>query len=154
MWLSISARKRILGRAYRRDVFQPELGASLRKGWYRMVGTMVGAVAVVALTALFPEPRGVSRGAGPMGSAVRRGGDASTHFASYAAALAGYTAVVVAADALGATGGPKANEVSCSRSFARPRSRIGIVSAGVVLAGTDFSGGPATPRRILCGLAC
>src|SRR5271155_5362647 len=32
-------------------VCQPHLGASLRKGWFRMVGTIVGAVAIVVLTA-------------------------------------------------------------------------------------------------------
>jgi uncharacterized membrane protein YccC len=32
-------------------VCQPSLGASLRKGWFRMVGTAVGAVAIVVLTA-------------------------------------------------------------------------------------------------------
>src|SRR6516164_5249450 len=31
-------------------VCQPQLGASLRKGWYRMIGTVVGAVAIVILT--------------------------------------------------------------------------------------------------------
>ena len=30
---------------------QPHLGASLRKGWFRMIGTVVGAVAIVVLTA-------------------------------------------------------------------------------------------------------
>jgi len=35
-------------------VCQPQLGASLRKGWFRMVGTVVGAVAIVVLTACFP----------------------------------------------------------------------------------------------------
>jgi hypothetical protein len=39
-------------------VSQPRLGASLRKGWFRMVGTVVGAAAVVALTACFPQDRG------------------------------------------------------------------------------------------------
>src|SRR5258708_22166972 len=34
-------------------VCQPSLGASLRKGWFRMVGTVVGAVAIVVLTACF-----------------------------------------------------------------------------------------------------
>src|ERR1700675_3958794 len=38
-------------------VSQPSLGASLRKGWYRMVGTAVGAVTIVALTACFPQDR-------------------------------------------------------------------------------------------------
>jgi hypothetical protein len=36
-------------------VCQPHLGASLRKGWYRMIGTVVGAVAIVVLTACLPQ---------------------------------------------------------------------------------------------------
>jgi uncharacterized membrane protein YccC len=36
-------------------VCQPSLGASLRKGWFRMVGTVVGAIAIVVLTACFPQ---------------------------------------------------------------------------------------------------
>jgi uncharacterized membrane protein YccC len=35
-------------------VCQPQLGASLRKGWFRMIGTVIGASAVVVLTACFP----------------------------------------------------------------------------------------------------
>src|ERR1700721_3837023 len=38
-------------------VCQPHLGASLRKGWFRMIGTVIGAVAVVVLTACFPQDR-------------------------------------------------------------------------------------------------
>src|SRR5271168_1798477 len=38
-------------------VCQPHLGASLRKGWYRMVGTLVGAVVIVVLTAWLPQAR-------------------------------------------------------------------------------------------------
>src|SRR6202163_2603478 len=38
-------------------VCQPHLGASLRKGWYRMIGTVVGAVAIVVLTACFVQDR-------------------------------------------------------------------------------------------------
>src|SRR5580692_495105 len=36
---------------------QPHLGASLRKGWFRMIGTVVGAVWIVALSAWFPQDR-------------------------------------------------------------------------------------------------
>jgi hypothetical protein len=43
-------------------VCQPHLGASLRKGWYRMIGTLVGAVAIVALTACFPQDRALFLG--------------------------------------------------------------------------------------------
>jgi uncharacterized membrane protein YccC len=38
-------------------VCQTSLGASLRKGWFRMVGTGVGAAAIVVLTACFPQNR-------------------------------------------------------------------------------------------------
>src|ERR1700739_4684215 len=38
-------------------VCQPHLGASLRKGWYRMIGTGGGGVAIVVLTACFPQDR-------------------------------------------------------------------------------------------------
>src|SRR6202046_5855649 len=38
-------------------VCQPSLGASLRKGWFRMIGTAAGAVAIVVLEACFPQNR-------------------------------------------------------------------------------------------------
>src|SRR5947208_7116601 len=38
-------------------VCQPHLGASLRKGWYHLIGTVVGAVAIVVMTACFPQDR-------------------------------------------------------------------------------------------------
>ena len=38
-------------------VCQPHLGASLRRGWFRMIGTVVGAVVIVVLTACFPQNR-------------------------------------------------------------------------------------------------
>lgn len=88
---------------------QPHLGVSLRKGWFRMVGTVVGAAAVVALTAWFPQDRGPFL----MGLALWGAGCALVatllkNFASYAAALAGYTVAIIASDELGATGGPDA----------------------------------------------
>ena len=38
-------------------VCQPSLGASLRKALFYVVGTAIGAVAIVALTACFPQDR-------------------------------------------------------------------------------------------------
>src|SRR4029078_10775072 len=38
-------------------VCQPQLGASLRKGWFRMIGTVAGATMIVVLTACFPQDR-------------------------------------------------------------------------------------------------
>ena len=54
-------------------VCQPHLGASLRKGWFLMIGTVVGAVAIVVLNACFPQARGpVSRRSGAVGRAPAR----------------------------------------------------------------------------------
>src|ERR1700691_639237 len=36
-------------------VCQPQLGASLRKGWFRMIGTVIGAAMSVVLVACFPQ---------------------------------------------------------------------------------------------------
>src|SRR5262249_57120531 len=91
-------------------VCQPQLGASLRKGWYRMIGTLVGAVAIVVLTACFPQERAAFLiGLALWGAACAFVATVLRNFAAYAAALAGYTAAIIAADQLGATGGPNAD---------------------------------------------
>ena len=78
----------------------------MRKGYFRMVGTVVGAVAAVILSGLFPQQRlwfllGLAVWGGACGFVSRM----LLNFASYAAALAGYTAVIIAAGELGTTGG-------------------------------------------------
>jgi Fusaric acid resistance protein family len=106
-------------------VCQPQLGASLRKGWFRLIGTMVGAVFSVVLTGFFPQDRLAYLGLLAMwGGVCAFGATVLRNFASYAAALAGYTAVIIAADTLGATGGPVR---TCSgwRSTAPARSASG-----------------------------
>src|SRR6476620_5649957 len=114
-------------------VCQPHLGASLRKGWFRMVGTLVGAVAIVALTASFPQNR-----AGFLLSLALWGGLCALvstllrNFAAYAAALAGFTAAIIAGDELGAVGG--VNGEAFTLAIARVSEIwIGIVCAGIVL---------------------
>ena len=122
-------------------VCQPHLGASLRKGWYRMIGTLVGAVAIVVLTACFPQDRALFLVALALWCAACALVATLLHnFASYSAALAGYTAAIIAADELGATGGPNADAVFLLAVYRASEICIGIVSAGVVLAGTDFGG--------------
>jgi uncharacterized membrane protein YccC len=122
-------------------VCQPHLGASLRKGWYRMIGTSIGAVAIVVLTALFPQARAPFLVALALWAAACALVATLLHnFASYAAALSGYTAAIIAADELGATGGPNADAVFLLAVYRASEICIGIVSAGIVLAGTDFGG--------------
>ncbi len=129
---------------------QPHLGASLRKGWFRMIGTVVGAVAIVILTACFPQDRfaflvslALWVGACALATTLLH------NFAAYAAALAGYTAVIIASDQLGATGG--LNGEAFTLAITRVSEIwIGIVCAGIVLAGTDFG---AAPRRLAAQFA-
>jgi uncharacterized membrane protein YccC len=122
-------------------VCQPQLGASLRKGWYRMIGTSIGAVAIVVLTAWFPQDRAPFLIALALWAAACALVATLLHnFASYAAALAGYTAAIIAADELGATGGPNADTVFLLAVYRASEICIGIVSAGIVLAGSDFGG--------------
>src|SRR3984893_11655405 len=122
-------------------VCQPQLGASLRKGWYRMIGTSIGAVAIVVLTALFPQARAPFLVALALwGAACALVATLLHNFAAYAAALAGYTAAIIAADELGATGGPNADTVFLLAVYRASEICIRIVSAGIVLAGTDLGG--------------
>src|SRR5438552_209884 len=121
-------------------VCQPQLGASLRKGWFRMIGTVVGATIIVVLTTCFSQDRiaflvllALWCGLCAFAATVLR------NFASYSAALAGYTAAVIAADNLGATGGASSDVFLLAVTRASEIC-IGIACAGIVLAGTDLGG--------------
>ena len=121
-------------------VCQTTLGASLRKAWFRMIGTAVGAVAIVVLTACFPQDRiGFLLGLALWGAACGLVATLLRNFASYAAALAGLTAAVIASDELGAIGGASGDVFILAVTRASEIC-IGIICAGVVLAGTDFGG--------------
>jgi uncharacterized membrane protein YccC len=117
---------------------QPVLGASLRKGWFRMLGTFVGAAAIVVITACFPQSRaGFMIALATWGAICGFVATVLRNFAAYAAALAGYTASIIAGDTLGATGG--ASDEVFNLAIARASEIcIGIVCAGVVLASTDL----------------
>src|ERR1700722_15387343 len=121
-------------------VCQPSLGASLRKGWFRLIGTVVGAVAIVVLTACFPQDRvGFLLGLALWGAACGLVATLLRNFAAYSAALAGYTAAIIASDELGATGG--ANGEAFMLAITRASEIcIGIICAGAVLVGTDLGG--------------
>src|SRR5262245_10908944 len=131
-------------------VCQPQLGASLRQGWFRMIGTLVGAVAIVVLTACFPQERAPFLiGLALWGAACAFAATLLHNFAAYAAALAGYTAAIIASDQLGATGGPNGDAFMLA-IIRVSEIWIGIVCAGIVLAGTDFGG---ARRRLAAAFA-
>jgi hypothetical protein len=124
-------------------VCQPHLGASLRKGWYRMI---VGAIAIVVLTACFPQDRALFLGGLALwGGASALAATLLRNFVSYSAALAGYTAAIVGSDLLGATGGVNANAAFLLAVSRGSEIIIGIVCAGIVLAATDLGD---APRRL------
>lgn len=129
-------------------VCQPHLGASLRKGWFRMIGTLIGAVAIVALTATFPQNRvGFLLGLAVWSGACAFASTLLRNFASYAAALTGATAAIIASDQLGAVGG--LNGQAFTLAITRTSEIcIGILCAGVVLLASDFG----IARRRLAGL--
>jgi uncharacterized membrane protein YccC len=119
-------------------VCQPVLGASLRKSMFRMIGTVIGAIGIVILAAICRQDRvaflvGLTfwcAASGFVATLLR-------NFAAYAAALAGYTAAIIAIDVLGQVGSTN----GIVFIFAIDRALeicIGIVSAGVVLALTDL----------------
>jgi uncharacterized membrane protein YccC len=131
-------------------VSQPTLGASLRKGWFRMIGTLTGATFIVVLTACFVQNRTAFLiGLALWGAACALVATLLRNFASYAAALAGFTAVIVASDELGTTGGATGGAFM----FAVTRAGeicIGIACAGVILGATDLGG---ARRRLAIVLA-
>ena len=132
-------------------VCQPQLGASLRKGWFRMIGTVVGAVVSVVLVACFPQDRLLFLGGLALwGAACAFVATVLHNFASYAAALAGYTVAIVAAELLGATGGVNANAAFLLAVSRASEICIGIVCAGFVLGLSDLGG---APRRLAARFA-
>jgi hypothetical protein len=131
-------------------VCQPSLGASLRKGWFRLIGTIVGAVMIVVLTAFFVQSRiGFLLGIALWGALCSLLATTLRNFAAYSAALAGYTAIIIASDELGAVGGAN-GQVFLLAVTRASEICIGIVCAGVVLAATDLGG---ARRRLAVQLA-
>ena len=131
-------------------VCQPQLGASLRKGWYRMIGTVIGAAMIVVLTALFAQDRVAFLGLLAAWCALAAAGATILrNYASYSAALAGYTAALVAASMLGATGGVGPDVFLLAVDRATEIS-IGIICAVIVFAGTDQK---AARRHLAASLA-
>src|SRR5260370_15686394 len=131
-------------------VCQPQLGASLRKGWFRMIGTVVGAIVIVLLTAYCPQDRIAYLTLLALWCALCAFvATVLRNFASYAAAVAGYAAAIIAADNLGATGGASSDVFLLAVTRASEIC-IGIVCAGIVLAGTDLG---STQRRLASSFA-
>ena len=120
-------------------VCTPVLGASLRKAPFRLLGTVIGAIGIVILAALFRQDRiGFLVGLAVWCAVSAFIATLLRNFAAYAAALAGYTAAIFASDILGPVGASDTGSVVILAIDRALEIGIGIVSAGVVLALTDF----------------
>jgi len=134
-------------------VCQPVLGASLRKGWFRLAGTVIGAIAAILLSACFPQNRACFLlGLALWGGVCALGATLLRNFASYAAALAGYTAAIIVGDELGAVGGINGDAFNLAVTRGTEIG-IGIVCASLVLAMTDLSGTRQRLATLLTGVA-
>jgi uncharacterized membrane protein YccC len=119
-------------------VCTPVLGASLRKAFFRMIGTVVGAIGIVILAALFRQDR-ISFLVGlALWCAVSAFvATLLRNFAAYAAALSGYTAAILASDVLGPVGTTNGDVTFLAINRAIEIC-TGILCAGVILALTDL----------------
>jgi uncharacterized membrane protein YccC len=119
-------------------ICQPVLGASLRKASFRMIGTVVGAIGIVILAALFRQDRlSFLVGLAVWCAVSAFVATLLSNFAAYGAALSGYTAAILANDVLGPVGASNSGSVVILAIYRAFEICIGIVSAGVVLTLTD-----------------
>jgi uncharacterized membrane protein YccC len=120
-------------------ICQPVLGASLRKAPFRLIGTVIGAIGIVILAGLFRQSReGFLVGLALWCAVSAFVATLLRNFAAYAAALAGYTAAILASDVLGPVGATNSGDVAILAIDRALEICIGIVSAGIVLALTDL----------------
>jgi len=122
-------------------VCQPILGSSLRKGFFRMIGTVVGATVAVVLTGLFPQNRaGFLVGMALWAAFCAFGGTLTRNFAAYAFALSGYTLAIIAGDSISSP--DQVFHLAISRAS---EIIIGIVCATMVTGLSDLG---QSPRRL------
>ncbi|MBY0558971.1 FUSC family protein [Hyphomicrobium sp.] len=129
-------------------VCQPVVGASLFKGVFRLVGTLVGAVAAVVLTAVFPQDRfGFLFGMLVWAAACSFVSTLLKNFASYGALLAGYTLIIIANNSI-----PDPDHIFFIAINRTSEISIGIVSGTLVIALTDIGDSPQRLQMLLSQL--
>jgi uncharacterized membrane protein YccC len=128
---------------------QPVLGAALRKGQFRFLGTVVGAVFVVLLSAAFPQER-----IGFLGGLVAWAGlccfaaSLLKGPAAYAAQLAGYTAAIIADSSIA-----DPHNVFILALSRATEITIGIACATVILGATDLGAARQRLAQAVGGIA-
>ncbi len=129
----------------------PQVGSSLRKAWFRIIGTLIGAVMSVVLAACFPQDRALFLGFLALWAGIAAfAATILRNFAAYGAALSGYTVAIVAGGALGAVGGVHADEVFTLAVGRASEICVGIGCAGFIRAVTDIG---TAPRQLASAAA-
>ena len=115
-------------------VAQPVLGAAFRKRMFRLIGTLAGAAAAVALVVLFSQSRvGFFLGLALWGGLC---GYIATALRNFAAGfIAGFMAAIVALDAIHAPDQVLSIGISRASSIT-----IGIIATTLIFSLTDFGG--------------
>src|SRR5205823_4077336 len=94
----------------RRSYVSRSSRASLRKGWFRMFGTLIGSVMSIVLTACLSQDCALYlAGLALWEAACAFVATLLRNLASYAESLARYTAVIIGGDLLGTVGGVDAD---------------------------------------------
>jgi uncharacterized membrane protein YccC len=115
-----------------------------------MIGTATGAVAIVVLSACFPQNRvGFLLGLALWGTACGFATTLLRNLATFAPALAGFSAIIIANAELGATGGTSSGVFLLAVARASDVF-IGIICAGAILVASDLGG---ARRRLAAQLA-
>ena len=129
-------------------VCQPVVGSAILKGAFRLVGTAIGAVATVGLTAIFPQDRaGFLFGMVVWAAACSFVSTLLKNFAAYAAMLSGYTLIIIAGSSVSAP--DQVFEIAISRAS---EISVGIVSGTLIVALTDLGDAPERLSVLLSGL--
>src|SRR5882724_7018968 len=115
-------------------VVQTGLGASLRKGRFRAIGTVIGGIAIVILVAVFPQNHlAMLVSLAFWGAACGWFATILPNFGGYAAALAGYTTAIVFVDIVS-----NPQNVFMLAVWRVTEIGIGILCAALVHSLTDF----------------
>ena len=119
-------------------VCQPILGASLRKGIFRLIGTVIGATMAVVLTGMFPQNRaGFLVGMALWAACCAFAGTLMRNFAAYAAMLSGYTLAIIAGDSISAP-----DQVFTLAVARASEISLGIICATLVMSLSDLGRSP------------
>lgn len=132
----------------------PQLGAGLRKGWFRVLGTLVGAAMSLVLAASLAQDRILFLVAlTAWGGICAFATTLLSNSAAYGAGLSGYTVAIIAGGALGGVGGVNGDLVFHLAISRSSEICIGIFCAGAIGVLTDTGDAPRRLANSIAGVS-